>query len=141
MTLALALAGCGGDNDALDTSAPAPGATIATSSPAATSHSRPGDLRDAHLSVAWPQLGTFVDGATGWIVTGVTLLSTTDAGVHWTAMYTFSTAPTDIDFVDKRTGWATTDGIMKTVDGGSTWGLVNARITILTLLPKPMVPS
>jgi photosystem II stability/assembly factor-like uncharacterized protein len=44
-------------------------------------------------------------------------------------MFSFATAATDIDFVDKDSGWAITDGIMKTVDGGSTWSQVSARIT------------
>jgi photosystem II stability/assembly factor-like uncharacterized protein len=77
----------------------------------------------------------FVDETTGFGISGLDILKTTDAGASWTTIYTYSSPPFwgglyDICFIDDQTGWVVggfenSSGqppvLLYTDDGGQTW--------------------
>lgn len=81
----------------------------------------------------------FIDYYTGWTVgDGGEILKTTDRGNSWTSLNSgVSTVLSDIQFIDKNTGWiaggAGNQGlILKTTNGGTTWATKTSLTTPLT---------
>ena len=68
----------------------------------------------------------FINNTTGWASGGpipTFLLKTTDGGANWTALTPPSTfgSGQDVFFVDENTGYAISDSIYRSIDGGTTW--------------------
>jgi hypothetical protein len=70
----------------------------------------------------------FVDSEHGWMVgANGEILATTDGGRSWVVQHQ-DPASSAVDFVDVLNGWALTDaGVIRTADGGSTWGTVSSQ--------------
>ncbi len=86
-------------------------------------------------SIATLNLGTytqvfFLDGATGFVISGMDIYKTTDAGISWTINYTGSAYLSSIDFADDSTGYVVGDNgtILKTINIG-TVGIAEALYT------------
>lgn len=74
----------------------------------------------------------FIDSNVGWATTvDDQLLFTDDGGDKWTTRNSGKLRLKDFVFVDRNNGWALTkDGIYKSEDGGSSWGL-NSKLPLV----------
>ncbi len=79
----------------------------------------------------------FIDARTGWFVGGNQVYKTADGGKTWTQMTTKVDWNAQLSFLDGKTGFAVATagqqpnieyGLVATVDGGSTWDLIQTKI-------------
>lgn len=69
----------------------------------------------------------FLDSLIGFICSHGDLLKTTNGGNSWTSVYAHpSLYFYDITFINKDTGFVSSNGVLRTFDGGNTWTAINS---------------
>ncbi|MCG9879614.1 MAG: YCF48-related protein, partial [Bacteroidia bacterium] len=69
----------------------------------------------------------FTDTATGYICSNGSILKTTNGGQTWVSIFNLQNASMkDICFINKDTGFAASNSILRTFDGGTTWTTINS---------------